>query len=133
MRRSQRLDEMEFELALVGVLEEMYGINVRVRGDPLNRRRDGYATLEFDYFADDVASDDPNSSGEVKVVVSIQGLPGASFSFSTDLHDPESVLRAADDCENVAFALREYTGENAREQMRLTRECDAAPQRRWDD
>ena len=104
MRQTQRLDEMEFELALIGALEDLYGVNVRVQGDPLNRRRTGYATLEFDYFSAEPDSED------VKVVVSIEGVPGASFSFTADFEDPDSVARAADDCENLALAVREVTG-----------------------
>ena len=72
MRSSQRLDEMEFELSLVGVLEDMYGINVRVKGDPLNRRRKGFATLEFGYFYPEGGADDPEAGEQVKVVVSDQ-------------------------------------------------------------
>ncbi len=108
MRSSQRLDEMEFELSLVGVLEDMYGINVRVKGDPLNRRRKGYATLEFGYFYPEGGADDPEAGEQVKVVVSVQGVPGASFSFTADLEGPDSVMRAADDCENLALAIREH-------------------------
>ncbi|MBW2282046.1 MAG: hypothetical protein JRG76_04075 [Deltaproteobacteria bacterium] len=119
MKQTQRLDEMEFELALIGALEDLYGVNVRVQGDPLNRRRDGYSTLEFDYFSSEPGSDD------VKVVVSIEGVPGASFSFNADFQDSESVMRAADDCENLALAVRESAGNSSVE--------NAGPDRRWDD
>ncbi len=108
MRRSQRVDEMDFELALVGVLEDIYGINVCVQGDPLNRRRKGYATLEFGYFYSEPDAEDPEAGEEVKVVVSVQGVPGASFSFTADLQGSDSVMRAADDCENLAHAIREH-------------------------
>ncbi len=108
MRSSQRLEEMEFELALVGVLEDMYGINVRVQGDPLNRRLKGYATLEFGYFYSEGGVEDPEADEEVKVVVSVQGVPGASFSFTADLQGPDSVMHAADDCENLALAIRQH-------------------------
>ncbi len=108
MHSSQRLDEMEFEISLVGVLEDMYGINVRVKGGPLNRRRKGYSTLEFGYFYPEGGADDPEAGEEVKVVVSVQGVPGASFSFMADLQGPDSVMRAADDCENLALAIRQH-------------------------
>ena len=49
MRQTQRLDEMEFELALIGALEDLYGVNVRVHDDPLNRR-----TQPVESRADDV-------------------------------------------------------------------------------
>lgn len=107
MRRSQRIDEMEFELALVGVLEDMYGINVRVHGDPLNRRHKGYAVLEFGYFHSEAGAGDPEAGEEVKIVVSVQGVPEVSFSFRADLQRPDSVIRAADDCENLALAIRQ--------------------------
>ena len=93
MRRSQRLEEMEFELALVGALEDMYGVAVRVHGDPLNRGRKGYATLDFDYFCSE--GEDPDAGEDVKVVVSIRGVPGASFSFTANFSEPDSVMRAA--------------------------------------
>ena len=126
MRSSQRLDEMEFELALVGVLEDIYGINVRVQGDPLNRRRKGYATLEFGYFYAEGGAEDPEAGEEVKVVVSVQGAPGASFSFTPDLQGPDSVMRAADDCENLALAIRQHlAGEPT--------PADELVDRRWTD
>ncbi len=126
MRSSQRLDEMEFELSLVGVLEDMYGINVRVKGDPLNRRRKGYATLEFGYFYPEGGADDPEAGEQVKVVVSVQGVPGASFSFTADLEGPDSVMRAADDCENLALAIRQHVaGEPT--------PSDEVVDRRWTD
>lgn len=128
MRRSRRLDEMEFELALVGALEDMYGVAVRVHGDPLDRRRKGYATLEFDYFCSE--SEDPDAPDDVKVVVSIQGVPGASFSFTADFQDADSVQRAAEDCEDLALAIREWLGD-ADEAEELP-EGDAID-RRWND
>jgi hypothetical protein len=109
MPRSRRLDEMEFELALVGALEDMYGVAVCVHGDPLNRRRKGYGTLGFDYFC--CETEDPDAGGEVKVVVSVQGVPGGSFSFTADFSEPDSVLRAAEDCEDLALAIREQLGD----------------------
>ncbi len=126
MRSSQRLDEMEFELSLVGVLEDMYGINVRVKGDPLNRRRKGYATLEFGYFYPEGGADDPEAGEQVKVVVSVQGVPGASFSFTADLEGPDSVMRAADDCENLALAIRQHVASEATP-------SDEVVDRRWTD
>ncbi len=119
MRQTQRLDEMEFELALIGALEDLYGVNVRVHGDPLNRRRDGYATLEFDYFSAE------RGSRDMKVVVSIEGAPGASFSFRAGFDDADSVLRAADDCEDLALAVRAHLGQQTPDQD--------GPSRRWDD
>ncbi len=110
---------MEFELALIGALEDLYSVNVRVQSDPLNRRCDGYATLEFDYFSAEPDSDD------VKVVVSIEGVPGASFAFTADFDDPDSVLRAADHCEDLALAVGEYLGSRTPGQE--------TPARRWDD
>lgn len=124
MRRSRRLDEMEFELALVGALEDMYGVAVRVDGDPLDRRRRGYATLEFDYFRAD--SDDDEDGDDMKVVVSIHGVPGASFSFGVDLADPDSVLSAAEDCEDLALAVRESLGSEDGPE-------DDVLDRRWND
>ena len=119
MKQTRRLDEMEFELALIGALEDLYGVNARVQGDPLNRRRDGYATLEFGYFSPELDSDD------VKVVVSIEGVPGASFSFTADFDDPDSVLSAADGCEDLALAVRESIDQRGPD--------EDGPSRRWDD
>ncbi len=122
MSSSRRMQQMEFELALLGVLEDLYDLNIRVEGDPLNRRRNGYATLIFDY-------DYPNGHpGDVKIVVSIAGVANASFSFAADLNDSENLFHAVDDCEELALTIREYLGD----------EPDADPLeqefgRRWDD
>ena len=124
MRRSQRLEEMEFELALVGALEDTYGVAVRVHGDPLNRRRKGYATLDFGYFCSE--GEDLDAGEDVKVVVSIRGVPGASFSFTANFSEPDSVIRAAEDCENLALAVREQAGG---ESLPDDEELD----RRWND
>lgn len=122
MSNSRRMQEMEFELALLGVLEDLYELNIRVEGDPLNRRKNGYATLRFDYHY-------PNGNqGDVKVDVSIEGVANATFSFAADFDDSASVYRAADDCEELALAIREYLGDGPELDL-----FDQEFQRRWDD
>jgi len=116
------MQEMEFELALLGVLEDLYELNIRVDGDPLNRRKNGYATLIFDYHY-------PNGNqGDVKIDVSIEGVANATFSFAADFDDSASVYRAADDCEELALTLREFLGDEPSVDL-----LDEEFGRRWDD
>ena len=124
MPSSRRLQEMEFELSLVGVLEDMYGLKVRAAADPLNRRARGYATLHFDYHY-------PESSGdEVKIVVSIKGVSGSTFSFSADFGSVHRSARVADDCEDLGLAIHEFLGVDSGLDAYL---MEQAYDRRWDD
>ena len=102
MSGTQRLQEMEFELALTGNLEEIYGLRVRADGDPLNRRRAGYTTLCFGYqYADgDLAS--------ARVRVEIEGRKRPAYRFEVDLANPDSVEKVASDCEALALGIRSY-------------------------
>jgi hypothetical protein len=120
MASEQRLGELEFELALIGVLGDVYGVSARVRGDALNRRSCGYATLEFAY-------DHPeNASGNTKVVVTICDVPDCSFAFSPDFSCSESIVRAVDECEDLALAVRDHLGSSdSWEELEF--------ERRWDD
>ena len=120
MASKQRLGEMEFELALVGVLEDIYALRARADGDALNRRSRGYATLEFDYHCSDA------SSGNAKVGVTIRGVPDASFAFALDFGCSESILRAADECEGLALAIRDHVGSTESDEM-------FEFERRWED
>ena len=110
-------DELEFELALTGVLEDIYDLRVRTDRDLLNRRRSGYSTLEFQYQYDE-------SSSEVKVVISIKGMAGSSFVLHADFRDADSIAESAENCEELALALRQLSGD----------EAEPEPEgRRWDD
>ena len=102
MSGTQRLQEMEFELALTGNLEEIYGLRVRADGDPLNRRRAGYTTLCFGYQYDEGAS----SSARVRV--EIEGRKRPAFRFEVDLANPDAVEKVASDCEALALGIRSY-------------------------
>ena len=64
----------------------------------------------------------------MKVVVSVQGVPGASFSFTADFSEPDSVLRAAEDCEDLALAIREHLGDAGDDPP-----SDETFDRRWND
>lgn len=120
MTEKRRLKEMEFELALTGFLEDIYGLNVRAEGDPLARRRNGYATLVFHYHY-------ARGGRDVKAVVSIQERPEASFSFTADFSTPQSIAESAEDCEDLAFSVQEFLEE---QEMALSA---ASSGRRWDD
>ncbi len=112
-------DELEFELALTGVLEDIYDLKVRTESDLLNRRRNGYATLEFHYQYDQGSSD-------VKVVVSIQGVPGSSYVLQADFSDADSIAESADDCEELAMAVAARLGS-------VDDPRSSEQWRRWDD
>lgn len=102
MGKQQRLQEMEFELALTGTLEDIYDLDVRMDKDPLNRRANGYATLSCDYHT---AVSDPD---EVKIVVSIEGVKGSSFAFRADFSNSESIVDSAEQCEALAMAVQAH-------------------------
>jgi len=99
MAGADRMLEMDFELALTANLEEIYGLQVRVDGDPLNRRKAGYTTLRFQYA---YPSRDP---ADAKVDVSVVGQNGSSHSFRVDLTCADSIEQAAAGCEDLAFAI----------------------------
>lgn len=101
MGGTHRLEEMDFEMALTANLEEVYGLQVRAEGDPLNRRKNGYTTLQFGY----TYRDDKNPS-MARVKVGIEGRKRPSYRFDVDLADPDSVETAADDCEALAMGIR---------------------------
>ncbi len=109
-------DELEFELALTGVLEDIYDLKVRTDRDLLNRRRLGYSTLEFQYQYDEASSD-------VKVVTSIKGVSGSSFVLHADFRDADTIAESAENCEELALALRQLA----------VGEDEPAGGRRWDD
>ena len=112
-------DELEFELALTGVLEDIYDLRVRSDRDLLNRRKQGYSTLEFRYQYD-------SGSSHVKVVVSIQGEAGSSFILHADFSDADKIAESAEQCEELALAMRTH-------QESRRPEDEAGPGRRWDD
>jgi len=99
----RRLREMEFEHALTGVLEDNYDLHVRVEGDPLERRRDSFAWLAFDY------TYLTENEDTTKVVVSVADAP-LSCSFRVDLEDPDDIARACEDCEDLALGLSQRLG-----------------------
>ena len=110
-------DELEFELALTGVLEDIYDLRVRTDRDLLNRRLSGYSTLEFQYQYD-------VSSSAVKVVISLKGEAGSSFLLHADFRDADSIAESAENCEGLALGLRQVEdGEKERTEKG----------RRWDD
>ena len=94
-------DELEFELALTGVLEDIYDLKVRTERDLLNRRRNGYTTLEFHYQYD-------RGSSDVKDVGSIPGVPGSSYVLHADFSDADRISESAEDCEELAMAVASY-------------------------
>lgn len=123
MAGAHRMLEMDFELALTANLEEIYGLQVRVEGDPLNRRKAGYTNLCFQY---EYPSDDPS---DAKVEVTVAGRGGASHSFQVDLTCADSIELAAACCEDLAFAIGPGTAREARAAVGNGR----APRRREDD
>ncbi len=106
MGESQRLREIEFELALTSQLELAYGLRVRSHTDLLDRRRAGYTTLHFGYQYPKA----PRRRTRVKV--GIEGRRRPSYRFEVDLADSEQVESAASDCESLALAIREHLAEH---------------------
>lgn len=117
MGQAGNYDELEFELALTGVLEDIYDLKVRTDRDLLNRRRNGYSTLDFQYQHDGL-------SNGVKVVISIQGVPDCSYVLHADFTDADTIAESAESCEELALALREYQD---------SQEPPEHDRRRWDD
>ena len=115
---ARRLQEMEFEIALTGVLDDIYDLPVRSERDPLERRTRGSAVLAFAYPYD-------NDSPTVKVVVSIAGIEDATFTVNADFSNSESILESAECCEDLALAIREY--------LETRHPDDVVLERRWDD
>ena len=89
---------MELELALTGMLEDVYDLAVRSDRDPLERRGQGMVTLHFDYEYD--------GKDEAKVVVSIVGAESSSFALQVDFSNSETILESAEHCEDLALAVR---------------------------
>jgi hypothetical protein len=94
--------QSEFERSLVDVLTMDYDLRVRLASDPLERRRNGYAVLHFDYHHSDA------QPGRCKVIVRVQGLDGFSTVFHVDLGNLESIMRAAERCESLALAIMDH-------------------------
>ena len=117
MARDQEYQELEYELALTGVLEDIFDLAVRSGRDPLNRRKSGYATLDFKYQYDE--------SDQVKVVVSISGVEGASFALEADFSNPDTIAASAEACEELALVVRSHLGD--------TGAVDSGFDRRFDD
>lgn len=103
MARDRKYLELEYELALTGVLEDIFDLAVRSRRDPLNRRASGYATLDFKYQYDD--------SDQVKVVVSVVGIEDASFALVADFANSDTIAASAEACENLALAVQAHLGD----------------------
>jgi hypothetical protein len=117
--RRRRLDELEFETALVGALEDGYGLRVRAERDRLDRRRHGYASLSFDY------TYDSSKSSCAVVTVRIEGVD-VSQQFRVDLSDRETIEIAIAGAEPLALAIH----------TRLEHEkpdADAPGRRRFED
>lgn len=121
MARVRNVQEVEFELALTGTLEDIYDLLVRSERDTLNRRKNGYATLDFAYEYRGDESDD------VKVAVSLRDLPDVSFTLRADFSSPDAIAESAEDCEELALAVRAHLA-----QLR-SRSGGSSRGRRWDD
>ena len=113
---SKRCQQLEFELAVTGILEDVYDLDVCADGDPMNRRTQGIATLEFEYGKLD--------GSRAKVEVKIQGQ-AESFPMTADFASPESIIESAQACEAVAAAVRAFMDERGGSTSDF--------ERRWDD
>ena len=103
MGGTHRLQEMDFEMAITSNLEEVYGLQVRADGDPLNRRVNGYTTLHFAY-----AYKDTKNPSLARVKVAIGGRRRPTYRFDVDLSDPDAVESSADGCEDLAMGIRAH-------------------------
>ncbi len=118
MASPHRVQEMEFELALTGVLEDVFDLPVRSEADPLDRRSEGCAVLRFDYQRDADSSD-------VKIVVAIDGVPDASYAMRGDFTNSATIMGSVESCEELALAIRAW--------LDAAENDGAGPARRWDD
>ena len=118
MASPHRVQELEFELALTGILEDVYDFPVRAEADPLDRRTDGCAVLRFDYQRDADSSD-------VKIVVAIDGASDASYAMRGDFTNSATILESAELCEELAIAIGAW--------LEASSSDDGRPARRWDD
>ena len=125
-RKRRRLEE-EFELSLLDVLEQDCGLDVRLANDPVNRRRSDVATLLFRYRWSD------QNPPRARAIVTIERAGNATSVLPVDFSSPESIERAAEDCEALALTVASYL-EEGREQSALVQSSGAdAGRRRWDD
>ena len=113
---SKRCQQLEFELAVTGILEDVYDLDVCAAGDPMNRRSQGIATLEFEYGKLDGSS--------TKVEVRIQGQP-ETFPMTVNFSSPESIIESAQRCEDLAKAVQSLMDERGGSTGDF--------ERRWDD
>ena len=102
MQLTKEARRAQFERALLEVLVMDYDLRVRRKGDPVERRHNGYATLLFDYHA-------VHDPGDTKVVVQIDGVEGFSCLFHADLSSFETIVESAETCESLALAIIEVT------------------------
>jgi hypothetical protein len=114
----------DFELALMDVLETDYDLDVRRANDKLNRRRNGVATLHFEYSK----NGDPENW---KVVVTIEGVEGSAHTLNIDYSSEDAMEESVADCESLALAIGSYL-EEYREQSVTSGACGEL-HRRWDD
>jgi len=89
---------MEYEMALTGVLEDVYDLAVRSDRDPLERRDEGMVVLHFDYEYD--------RGAQAKVVVSIVGEASSSFALQADFSNSETIHESVEQCEDLALAVQ---------------------------
>jgi len=122
-QNSKRLRE-DFELALMDVLETDYDLDVRRANDKLNRRRNGVATLHFEY----PKNGDPDNW---KVVVTIEGVEESAHTLNIDYSSEDAMEESVADCESLALAIGSCL-EEYREQSVTSGAC-SDPHRRWDD
>lgn len=101
MVSERRQRELEFELAVTGVLDDIYDLRVRTERDPLNRRRNGYTTLDFEYRYPS------GDAAVVEVCVKAREWPGLHLAMKADFSSQESVYESAESCEDLALELRE--------------------------
>jgi hypothetical protein len=94
----RKLQQLEFEMALTGVLSDVYDLAVRSDRDPLERRGRGLVTLHFDYEYD--------GKQAAKVCVSIVGQDSSTFSLPVDFSNTETILESAEQCEDLALAVQ---------------------------
>ena len=113
---SLRCQQLEFELAVSGILEDVHDLDVCAERDPMNRRSQGIAILEFEY--------GKLNGSCTRAEVRIQGQ-SESFPMAVDFASPESIIESAQGCEELAAAVRSYLDEKGGSTGEF--------ERRWDD
>lgn len=117
--------ERSFEEMLVDVLTQDHDLDVRRAQDPLDRRRNGVASLQFDFHWD--------TDEHAKVVVTVEGVDDFSNMARVDFRSEDTMAASAEDCEALALFLTEHLSELREDWLEAVSAGELEHGRREDD